>query len=133
MNDQVLEFGAKDLGLFGVHEVAVLDAPVRDRAGDAMDELLDRVFALGLGRIAVKIFGADDLGREHRPGFGHLDPLLLEDHLATVIGDFGDAAFPFDLVERRNLCIAEHAAQLQCGGRTPGAGGFGRGSASSGG
>lgn len=38
---------------------------------------------------------------------GHLDVFLLEDDLAGVVGDFGGAAVPFDLVERFDLGIAE--------------------------
>ena len=41
--------------------------------------------------VAVEIFRDRDLGRQRAPGFRHLDVLLLEDHLAAVVGDLGRA------------------------------------------
>ena len=59
--------------------------------------------------LAVKIFRDDDLGGEQRPRLGHLDVFLLENDLAGVVGDFGGAPLPFDLVERLDFRVAENA------------------------
>jgi hypothetical protein len=72
-------------------------------------ELAHGGFAFGRVLFAVKVFRDDDLGREHRPGLWHFDVFLLEDDLAAVVGDFGGAALPFDLVERLDLGVAEDA------------------------
>ena len=90
-------------------EVAVLHAPVCNRAADAMNELADRHFPLGRVLFAVKIFGNDDLCREHRPRARHFDVFLFEDDFAGVVSDLGRAPFPFDLVERRDFRVAEDA------------------------
>jgi hypothetical protein len=78
------------------------------------------VLALGFRRVAVEIFRADHLGRENRPGLGHLDVLLLEDRFAGIIGDLGRALLPLDLVEGFHFGVAEHAVELQ--GRPAGRG-----------
>ena len=93
----------------GLAEVAILDAPIGDGAGDAVDELADGGFALAGVLFAVKIFRDDDLGGELRPRLGYLDVFLLEDHLAGIIGDFGGATVPFELVEGLDLGAAEDA------------------------
>src|ERR1019366_9736669 len=72
-----------------------------------------RRFALGRVLFAVKIFRHDDFRGEHRPRFWHLDILLLENDLAGVVGDFGGALVPFDLVERLDFGVAEHALDAQ--------------------
>jgi hypothetical protein len=94
-------------------EITVRNAPIRNRPGDAVDELAHGGFALGGVLFAVKIFRDDDLGGEHRPGLGHLDVFLLENDLAGVVGDFGGALVPFDLVERLDLGVAENALDAQ--------------------
>ena len=109
----------ESLGRFRVCEIAVLDAPVGDRAGDAVDELAHRSFASALvrigavGDVAVEILRDGDLRGELAPALRHLDVFLLEDHLAAVVGDFRGAAFPFDLVEWRDGRIAEHPLETQ--------------------
>ena len=65
--------------------------------------------------LAVKIFRNDDFGREHRPGLWHFDIFLFENDFAGVIGDFGGALFPFDLVEGFDLGLLNtrfHAQRL---------------------
>ena len=74
-----------------------------------MNELAHRGLALRRVEFAVKILRDDHLGREQRPRLGHLDIFLLENDLARVIGDFGGAPVPFNLVERLDLGIAENA------------------------
>ena len=101
------EFVVEDLAVL-LAEVTVLDAPVRDGAGDAVDQLLDAGLALGGVLLAVKVFRDDDLGGELRPELGHFDAFLLKDDLAGVVGDFSSAFVPFDLVEGTDLGITEH-------------------------
>ena len=48
-------------------EVTILHAPVGNRTRDTMDELAHGRFALGGVLFAVKVFGDDDLGRQHGP------------------------------------------------------------------
>src|SRR5437667_19875 len=67
------------------------------------------------GDVAVEIFRDCDFGRERAPTLRHFDVLLLEDNLAAVVIDFRCAAFPFDLIERRNGSVAEHALKTQAG------------------
>ena len=84
-----------------------------------MDELPHGSFAAALvrigpvGDVAVEIFRDRDLRRERAPALRHFDVLLLENHLAAVVGDLGRAPFPFDLVERRDLRVAENALETQ--------------------
>ena len=59
--------------------------------------------------LAVKILRHHHLGGQQRPGLRHFDILLLENDFAGVVGDFGGAPFPFDLVERMGFRIAESA------------------------
>ena len=107
----------KSLGCFRVREIAVGDSPVGDRSRDAMHQLPHGRFPAALVRIravrdvAVEIFRDRDLGRERAPALRHLDVLLLEDHLAAVVGDFRRAPLPIDLVERRHIRVAEHALE----------------------
>ena len=93
----------------GFAEVAVLDAPIRDGAADAMDKLPHGSLALRRALLAVKIFGHDNLGGQQRPRLGRLDVFLFENHLPGVVVDLGGAPFPFDLIERVDFCIAENA------------------------
>ena len=81
-----------------------------------MDELLDRFFTLRLGRISVEVLRANHFGGQNGPVLGNFDPLLLEDGLAGIIGDFGSAAVPFDLVEGFDLGIAENPLEGQLAG-----------------
>jgi hypothetical protein len=78
-----------------------------------VDELAHGGFALAGVLLAVKVFRHDDLGGELRPGFGHLDVFLLEDDFAGVVGDFGGALFPLDLVKGFHLGITEDAFDAQ--------------------
>ena len=84
-----------------------------------MDQLAHGSFASAFVRIssvrdvAVKIFRDHDLRRERAPDLRHLDVFLLENDLAAVVGDFRRALFPFDLVERRDLRVAENALEPQ--------------------
>ena len=109
----------------GLVEIAVAHAPIRQRAADAVDELADGGFAFAGVLLAVKILGDDHLGGQFGPGLGRLDVILPEDDLAGVVGDFGRAPVPFDLVEGFDVGVAENPFE--------GKGLAGRGRAASGG
>src|SRR5450756_1718962 len=89
-------------------EITVRNTPVRNCPGNAVDKLAHGSFALGGILFAVKIFRYDNFGRQYGPRFRHFDIFLLEDDLAGIVGDFGGAPVPFDLVEGLYLGIAEH-------------------------
>ena len=96
---QPSQFIEVDLAIF-LAEIAIPNTPIRDGSANAMNKLADGGFPLRGVLLPVKVFGYHDLGGQERPRLGHLDVLLLEDHLAVVVGDFGHPLFPFDLVER---------------------------------
>ena len=81
-------------------EVAVLDAPVGDRAGHAMHELLDGVLPLGRVDFAVEVLAHDDVGRQLAPGGRNLARRLLEEHLAVLPLDRRRPQLPFGRVKR---------------------------------
>ncbi len=96
-----------------VGEIAVLQPPVGDGAGDAVDELPHRLLPAALagigalGGVTVEIFGNGDLGGQFAPGFGDLDVFLAEQRFAAVIGNFRRAVVPLDLIERRHAGSGE--------------------------
>ena len=81
-------------------EVAVLHAPIGDRAGHAVHELPHAVFALGRADFAVKILAADDVRGQLAPERRHFAIGLLEDQLAVLALDLGAANFPIDRGEQ---------------------------------
>ncbi len=115
------QFVVKCLRGLRVREVTIGNSPIGNRPGDPMDQLPHRGFAAAfvrigaVGDVAVEIFRDRDLGGERAPAFRHLDILLLEDHLAAVVGDLSGALFPLDLIERLHLRIAENALKPQRG------------------
>ena len=106
------QFFVENFAIF-LGEIAVLDAPIGDGAADAMDQLANGRFALGGVLLAVKIFRDDHFCGEDRPGFRHFDVVLLENDFAAVVGDFGGAFIPFDLVEGLDLRVAEDAIHFE--------------------
>src|SRR5262249_543376 len=76
-------------------------------------ELADAGLALGRADGAVQILGGDDVGRGHRPIFGDLNVLLLEDRVALGVGDGGGAQLPLDLAVRRDAGFGEIAVELE--------------------
>src|SRR5207244_9606989 len=89
------------------------------------DELSHAGLALAGTDASVKIFAGDDVGRGHRPVFGSLDVLLLEDHGALGIGDLSSAEFPFDFVVGGNAGLGEEAAEGKARGVLLMGGGWG--------
>ena len=90
------ELAIESFAVCGAGEVAVFEAPIGDRAGDAVDELLDAVFALGRADFAVEVFAADDVRRQLAPERRHFAVGLLEDQFAVLAFDLGAADFPVD-------------------------------------
>ena len=115
------QFIVKNFRSFRIREVAVRQSPVGNRARDAVNQLPHRSFSsaliwIGAVRdVAVKIFRDSYFGRQRAPAFRDFDVLLLKDDFATVIGDFGGAPFPFNLIKWGNSGIAEHALKTQAG------------------
>ena len=105
MQAQPCEILVEILGTARVGEIAIRYPPIRDGAGDAMDELADGLFSPAVvwvtadGDVAIKILGNRDLGGEFTPSAWNLDVLLAEHGFTTVVGDFGGASFPLDFVE----------------------------------
>ena len=97
----------------GLAEIAVLDAPIGNRAANPVDELAHGGLPFRRALLAVKIFRNHDFGGQHRPGLGHLDVLLLEDDLAGIVGDLGGAPFPFHLVKGIYTRRTENPFQIQ--------------------
>ena len=84
----------------GTSEVAVFEAPIGDCAGDAMDKLLDAVFALRRANFAVEVFAADDVRSQLAPERRDFAVGLLEDQLAVLALDLRAANFPIDSREQ---------------------------------
>jgi hypothetical protein len=111
-------------------EVAVGQAPVGDRAGHAVDELLDGVLPLGRVDLAIEILADHHVGGQLAPGGRDFTGRLLEEHLAVLPLDCGGAEFPFGRVERTvHLGRAEGGADFEGGaaGTPRGGGGAGGG------
>src|SRR5207237_7943136 len=91
--------------------------PISNCAGEATSQLPHRsrsaaFMGIGaVGDVAIEIFRHRYLGRESAPALRDLYVLLFENDFATVISDLRCAAFPFDLIEWRNLGIADYALQ----------------------
>ena len=113
------QFVVKNLRSFRVREITIRNSTIGNRARNPMDQLPHRSFSpafmrIGaVGDVAIEIFRDRYLGRERAPVFRHFDVLLLEDHLAAVVGDLRCAPFPFDLIKGRNGSVAENALKMQ--------------------
>ena len=80
-------------------EVAVGDAPIGDRAGDAVNELLDGVLPLGGVDLAVEVLAHHHIGGQLAPGRRNLTGRLLEEDLAVFTLDRRRPQLPFRGVE----------------------------------
>ena len=95
------QLAVESFAIFGGGEIAVVQAPIGDRAAHAVNDLADAVLALGRVVLAVEIFADDDVRGELAPGLGDFDVRLLEEHVARFLLDRGGAiGIPFDRVER---------------------------------
>ena len=116
VEEEVHEFGVEGSGVFGRGEVAIADAPIADRLGDAGDERTDTGLTLGGAVEAVEILGRDDVGGGHGPVGGDFDVLLLEDGFALVVLDDGVAKLPDGFVERGDTSAGEVTREGEAGG-----------------
>ena len=104
IDQQPLELLVEDLGLLFVFEIAVLDAPLGDRAGDAVDDLFEGALTAALEGIvavvdvAVKVFGSKDFGGEIGESGRDFDVLLLKHGGTLVVGNLGGAERPLDVI-----------------------------------
>ena len=96
MEAQPGQLAIEALAILRRGEVAVFEAPIGDRAGDAVDQLLNTVFALGRADFAVEVFAADDVRRQLAPERRDFAVGLLEDQFAVLAFDLGAADFPID-------------------------------------
>ena len=98
IDEDRLQLRGEGLGLGLVREVATLDAPARDRVGDAIDHVLDRTLALRGIHAPAEVLLRDDVRRRLRPELRELDAALLE-RGAVLARDVGVADLPLDLGE----------------------------------
>ena len=73
-----------------------------------MNQLAHRSFPFRRMLFAVKVFRNHPLGGQNRPGFRYFDVLLFENNLPAIVGDFGGALVPFNLVKRLDSGIAKN-------------------------
>ncbi len=111
LDEQVHEFVVENGGVFVGAEVSTLEAPAGDGFGNAADQGADAGLALLGADGAVQIFAGDDVGGGHRPVFGDLDILLLEDDVALGVGDGGGTQLPLDFVVGREASLGEEALE----------------------
>ena len=105
-------------------EVAVGDPPIGNRAGDAVDELLDGVFPLGGVDLAVEVLAHHHVGGQLAPGCRNLAGRLLKKHLTVFALDSRRPQLPLRGVERA-FCLNRAEGGLDfdrgsaCGLATP--------------
>ena len=100
-DEDVLQLVVERLDLGRVDEVAAVDAPPRDRVGDAVDDLAQRRLARRGAERAPEVLLSDDVGGIERPTDRELDVELLEgDRAVLPVADPRVAALPLDLVIR---------------------------------
>ena len=87
------------LGVGRRGEIAVLQAPVGDRAADAVDKLPHALLPFRGAVLAVEILVDHDVGGQLAPEDGDFAVLLLEEDLAAFALDGGRPRFPLDRVE----------------------------------
>ena len=80
-------------------EIAVGNAPVGNRAGHPVYQLLDGVLSLGRMDFTVEILADDHVGRQLTPGGRNFAGRLFEEQLAIFALDGGCPELPFGRVE----------------------------------
>ena len=93
---------------FGLAEITVAHAPIGNGPAHAVNQLADRRFPFAGVLFPVKILRDHDFGGQDGPGLGHFDIFLFKNDLAAVIGDFGRAFLPLNLIERFDVGIAKN-------------------------
>ena len=94
------QLAIEPLAVLVAREVAVLRAPIGDRAADAVNDLPDGVLAFRRAVLAVEILADHDVGRKLAPRSRDFAVLLLEQQPAGLVLDLGRAMVPFDRLER---------------------------------
>ena len=124
------EVAIETLAIGGRSEIAVFEAPVGDRTGDAVYQLADAILTLRRADLAVEVLAANDVGGQLAPEARYLAVVLLEQHLAFLAFDLRGAYFPVDRLEHIvHFGGAEGRVDLQAAVKRLGGcgGGWGRG------
>src|SRR5262249_33481812 len=98
VEEDVDQFVVEILGVGASGEVSAAQSPVGDGLGHAAYERAHAALALGSADLSVKIFAGHDVGGRHRPVFGDLDVLLLEDGAALGVSDRRGTPLPLELL-----------------------------------
>jgi hypothetical protein len=98
---QVGQFGTEVFGIVERGEIAVVDAPLRDRVHDPMDDLRDAAFPLRRSHASMKILAGDDVGGRLRPVGRDLNVLLFKNDGPFVVADRSRALLPAHFVVGR--------------------------------
>ena len=100
------ELVVESLPVLLCREVILLDAPVGNRARHAVDELLERVFALAISRTAIawrrvtiEILRCHHVDSKRAPARRELYILLLENRLAFLVADSSFTSLPLEAIE----------------------------------
>lgn len=110
---EVDQLAIEPLAVVGGGKVAVVDAPVSDRAADPVDELLDAVLALRRVHFAVEVLADHDIGGQLAPMGRHFAIGLLKEDLAPFALDGGGAQVPGDRLERLDVDRTEQSVDGQ--------------------
>ncbi len=114
MNAQPRQVAVEILGVGGSGEITVLQAPIGDRAADAVDKLPHAPLPLRSAVFPVKIFIDYDVGCQLAPEYRNFAVFLFEQDLAAFALDGGSPRFPLDRVERlRHVLRAERRRNRQ--------------------
>jgi hypothetical protein len=123
MQAEPRQLAIEPLAILRRGEVAIFEAPIGNRAGDAVHELPHAVFALARADFAVEIFAADDVRRQLAPERRYLAVRLFENQLAVFALDLSAANFPIDGGEQIfNVGRTELSIDLQAAVKFLGAG-----------
>ena len=101
MEAQPRQIAVETLGISRLIKVSVLKPPIGNRAGNSLNQLLDRVLALlGILRVTVEVLADDDVGRKLAPRSGNLTVGLLEEHFAILVLDRRTTDLPLGRFKR---------------------------------
>ncbi len=118
MNAQPRQVAVEILGVGGRGEITVLQAPIGDRAADAVDKLPHAPLPFRSAVFSVKIFIDNDVRCQLAPEHRNFAVFLLEQDLAAFALDGGGPRFPLDRVKRlRHVLTGRMSAQSSAPGR----------------
>ena len=98
LHEQVRQLVAEGLQVLGRREVALRLGPAPDRVDDPRDQAAHALLAVRRAELAAEVLRRDDVRRGLAPGARDLDPVLLEDGLASLVVDHSRTQLPGDLV-----------------------------------